>query len=75
MTPGPISLQAAAALYMAILERRGVTFALRDDGYHFHCELNGSDVSSDAEAADIAENVLLMRDEIRGLLLAQRVRH
>jgi hypothetical protein len=75
MTPGPISIRQAAALYVSMLERRGAVFTLDEDDI-WHVDLNGcEDIGSEHEAADTAHTLFLMKDEIRAVLVAQRVQH
>ena len=73
--PRSIMPAEAAGLLVSILTRRGAVFTLDADGY-FRCDLNGvKDIVDHDDAAGLAKCVLALRDEIRAVLLAERVQH
>ena len=74
MTVEPIGAREAAAILMAMLQRRGATFELTAEG-DLRWALNGADASVSASAADIAMLVQVLREEIEQLLRDDRTVH
>jgi hypothetical protein len=72
--PRQLTPAETAACLVSIIERRGGIFTLRPDGT-FWLDLDASDITSHHEAKDYVDVVLVLRDEIRAVLVAQRVRH
>ena len=72
MTELSITSREAAVILMAVLQRRGATFALNADG-DLRCDLNGAQVSAKAE--DLARIVLALATEIKQLLDEDRIVH
>jgi hypothetical protein len=70
-----MTVAAIAARNVFALEKAGAVFTLDDDGY-WHCDLNGCPlVTSEAQAAVVADILFEMRDEIRAVLIGQRTIH
>lgn len=61
-------------LVMAILQLRGATFELNSHGA-LRCNLDGADISGQAEADSLSKLVLALRDEIKQLLREDRTAH
>jgi hypothetical protein len=72
--PNYLTPQAAAALIVAIVEKRGGRFLLRDDDTWF-LDLDSSDIDNFAEADKLSRAALGFRDEIRAELKARAVQH
>ena len=64
----------AAAELKAWLEKRGATFTLTPAG-HIRCCLDGANIRDAAEADRLATVVMVLRDEIRQILRAERRVH
>lgn len=75
MTPRQLTVPEAAACLVLALERRGAVFTLDAQDY-VRCDLNGvHDIYNADEAEAIANIILVLVDEIRAVLQAQRVHH
>lgn len=74
MTPRRVTPQEAAAYAVAQLEARGARFTL-DAAGRWTCDLNPVRDLDHAAAADLAEILLLLRDEIRAVLTSARTTH
>jgi hypothetical protein len=72
--PRSLTPTETAACLVTIIERRGGIFTLRSDDT-FWLDLDASDITSHDEAATFIDVVLVLRDEVRAVLVAQRVRH
>jgi hypothetical protein len=74
--PRQLTPQQTAVAVVAALEGRGAVFSLAGPDDFVHCDLNGCrDIRDEQDAAEIAQIVLLLRDEIRIVLQRLRTQH
>ena len=64
-----------AALFVTWLQRHGAVLTLNEQGY-IRCNLDGATCVRDEDHAGVISGaVFALRDEIRAILRAERVRH
>jgi hypothetical protein len=70
----PLTPASRAALFLFWLEQRGACITL-DAADYFRCDLDPIADMTAHDAECIAAALLTMRDDVRAILLARRIRH